>query len=78
MQYFLLFKANLIGKLILKVPVHRDEICQFPVGFITAIVVNPPERKVAKSSSVQSTDCQLIVLADYQLNFSMLSTVMYY
>ena len=32
--------------------VHKGAFCQFP-GFITAIVVNPPERKLAKCTSVQ-------------------------
>jgi hypothetical protein len=36
------------------VPVHRGAFCQFfSGGFITVIVVNPPERKLAKHTSVQ-------------------------
>jgi len=39
----------------------------FSGGFITAIVVNPPERKLAKRTSVQSvagkTKCTIVVVS---------------
>ena len=33
--------------------VHRGAFCQFTFWFITAILVNPPERKLAKRTSVR-------------------------
>ena len=58
---------------------HTLQRCDLPVffphGFITAIVVNPPERKLAKHTSVHWVACKLSYSCKKNLNLYSLTLV---
>ena len=52
----------------LNVPVHCTEVCFASLlsgGFITAIVVNPPETKLAKHISVHFSALEVLAIASW-------------